>query len=507
MTSRRSLLVARSPVRSAAQARALDAHSIDVVGIPGRVLMEHAGRAVADVVVTRLRAGHSVVVVCGGGNNGGDGFVCARHLLSRGVDVAVLCTHAVEAMRTDAAASFATLLAAARVRGVDVVTVLADADDVGDAMRARLAAARPAVIVDALFGNGLSRPLDGHAAAIVDAINTVRDEHADVVVVAVDVPSGLPTDGQRPTGAVVRADVTVTFGGRKIAHVIEHGVRVCGDVVDVDIGFVGAADEVVDVFVVDGVRLPAADPFAYKKRWGHVGVVVGDDGTRGAALLAAHAAQRAGAGLVTVIGDRTMPRPIELMARDHDDDDAFAVDALVVGPGLSAKAALALRDRVRAARASGTGLFVVADAGALGAFGHGDADVWTPHPGEAARVLGTSSADVEADRVAAARALHQLLGGVVVLKGAAPIVVSATALHVIPGGAAALGVAGAGDVLAGIIGAGLGGAFVSGADVEVEATTIAAVWLHQQAGKNEARGLLASELADNVRAAVAVARG
>ena len=483
------------PLLTAAQARAIDQHTIDVVGVPGLVLMEHAGRAVANVVVDTARDDRVVVVVCGGGNNGGDGFVCARHLLGRGVHVVVVTTRDRAALKGDAATAARLLDNAIVARGLDPAVVVTAFD------AHKLVALRPAIVVDALFGIGLSRALDDDSAAVVAAIAAARA--AGALVVAVDIPSGLPADGEGAgAGAVVDADITVTFG-EKIAHRSEPGTRHCGRVVDVDIGFVADSAAVIDIFALDGIRLPALDTGAHKNRYGHVGVVVGGEGTRGAASLSARAAQRAGAGLVTLLGEATMPRADELMARDLDDEDAFAgLDVVVVGPGLPPKVALSLRGRLRAARDKG--LQIVADAGALGALTHGDADVWTPHPGEAARVLGVDSRAVQADRVAAARALVKALGGVVVLKGACPIVATAEQLVIVDGGSVAMAVAGSGDVLAGIIAAALGGALGAGTTAS---RAIAAVHLHQQAGKGEGRGLFASELADRVRDAVAVARG
>lgn len=508
--STRAIHLTLSPLLRGAQARGRDRHTIDVIGVPGLVLMEHAGRAVADVVMSTLQtrspdtaSGRSaVVVVCGAGNNGGDGYVCARHLLSRGVDVTVNSTVDPATLQGDAATAATLFAAAARHLGHPGVTV-------GD-VPARVSQATPTVIVDALFGIGLSRPLDEASTAVVVAIETVRSRGASVV--AIDVPSGLPADGQQPEGACVGADVTVTFGGHKVAHHSEPGRARCGTVIDVDIGFIPPDNEVLDVWRLTGVALPPADPTAHKGRFGHTGVIAGSVGMGGAATLSATAALRAGAGMVTLIGDVDVARPVELMAQSTASMEATGLDALVVGPGLrsggSSDDESGVAALVRRLRAQADGfdarLWTVADAGALDVLATGDADVWTPHPGEAARVLKTTVSAVQADRLAAARALVDVLGGVVVLKGHAPIVASATRLVIIPGDAPALAVAGSGDVLAGVIGAGLGGAFGPGT---VESVVIAAVWLHQQAGRGEARGLLASELAARVRGAVEACRG
>lgn len=495
----RAIRLHLGPLLSAAQARARDRHTIDGLDVPGLVLMEHAGRAVADVVCAELagRSG-SVLVVCGAGNNGGDGHVCARHLLARGVDVVVVSS--IEPVRlTGDAATAATLFSRAAVH-------LGHPGIATGGLPARIAAQTPAVIVDALFGTGLSRPLGDEAVATFVAIDTLRDRGA--IVVAVDIPSGLPCDGQAPAGPAVRADITVTFGGRKIAHHAEPGRERCGRVVDVDLGLIPPPDEVLGVWRLTGIDLPAVDVTAHKGRFGHVGVVAGRAGMGGAAVLSATAALRAGAGLVTLMGDVDVPRPVEVMAAG--DDATLRLDALVVGPGLSGRGDdvdVVMRERVQALRARARNdermVWTVADAGALGVLQAGDADVWTPHPGEAARVLGVAVADVQRDRLAAARALVDRLGGVVVLKGHAPVVATMTRSIVVDGDAPALAVAGSGDVLAGLIAAGLGGAFGPGT---VDAVVGASVWLHQRAGAGEARGLLASELAARVRDAIAGAR-
>jgi NAD(P)H-hydrate epimerase len=471
-------------VLTAAQARARDRFTIDVVGVPGLVLMEHAGRAVADLIEQRFPTGR-VVVVCGGGNNGGDGFVCARHLLSRGRDVVVVTTAPSSSLRGDAATSSLLFDAAALALGRSALVCTArDASTLSEV----------AVVVDALFGIGLSRPLTGEVVDVVTQIATWRARGA--AVVAVDVPSGLPTDGQRPGEVCVVADVTVTFGGRKIAHVAEAGVPVCGEVVDVDIGFVRPPNEAIDVHVLHAVQWPAADAAGHKNRFGHVGVVVGDHATRGAALLSARAALRSGAGLVTLLGTADLLRPDELMAKDLVDEGAFVgLTSVVVGPGMSRARVSQVRPWLQAAKAVAPGLLVVGDAGVFGVLQRGDADVWTPHPGEAATALGTTTAQVQADRVAAARALVALLGGVVVLKGAAPVVASSSSLIVVPGGSPALAVAGSGDVLAGTIAAVIAGA--RGA-ASVSTHVVAAVAAHQAAGAGQGRGLFASELADRL---------
>lgn len=485
------LRLSLSPLFSAQQARAADAFTIDTLGVPGFVLMEHAGRAVADVVVGRLRGDKNgrVLVVAGKGNNGADGLIAARHLAGRGVFVDVLLP---EPPRGDDAKKALSLLQSCiEQRGMPARIHTETPKQWGTAAPG----ASFAVVVDALFGTGLTRPLDSSAAALVGLIAGLRARGA--LVVAVDVASGWPTDGEQPPGAAVFADVTVTFAGRKIAHVAEPAVAAAGEVIDVDIGLLHPPDEKVSTFALDSLHLPLPEVLAHKGRFGHVAVVEGSAGLRGASHLSCRAALRAGAGLVTLLGSGE-GRPLEVMARPLDDvsgSGAAAVDVIVAGPGLAPDPAV----RKHLLKARNEGVRVVADAGALLLLKKDEVDCITPHPGEAARMLGCSSQDVQRDRLKAARALVDLVGGVVVLKGAQPVVATSSRCVIVDGRAPALAVAGSGDVLAGVVGACLAGCF--GASTVADAV-IAGVWLHQQAGRRLHRGAFASELADAVAAVV-----
>ncbi len=494
-----------APLRTALQMRAADAWTIDTVGVLGIVLMEHAGRAVADVVVAHRTArmaqgldGGVVDVLCGPGNNGGDGWVCARHLVGRGVPVRVLATCGPAELKGDAHRAARTFEEARARHCKETVVVVAPAAELARWVERSEAT----VVVDALLGTGLGRPLDASMTSLVNAVQQRRARSAKVV--AVDVPSGLPADGASP-GAAVCADVTVTWGGRKVAHVAEPGFAFCGEVIEVDIGLLHPPSENVEVFALDDVKLSPAAVLAHKNRYGHIGIVAGTEGTEGASLLAARAALRTGAGLVSLLGDDAggVARPIEVMRRPLDDDGIAALDGVLVGPGLAAEEVHGLVPLLARARQSGRGFFVVADAGAIGALPSGLVDVWTPHPGEAARVLGASAAQVQADRLSSARALVQHLGGVVVCKGAAPVVASASRSVIVPGGVPALAVGGSGDVFAGVVAAVLGGALGT---MTTEEAVLVAVWLHQQAGRSLSRGAIASELADAVAPAISRAR-
>ena len=495
------------PVVTAAEMRALDAATIHDIGLPGVVLMETAGRAVAAAAVrAHAERGGPVAVVCGPGNNGGDGFVCARVLAERGIDATAYLLGAAAHAKGDARAHLDVF-----TRSGGVVHELADAaalDEHGPAI------ARARVIVDALFGTGLARPLDGTAASLVAAINA-----SGAFVIAADLPSGLDADTGRALGACVRADVTVTLGLLKIGIASAPGFARAGAVEIADLGIprrlvdatavrAGLVEEA-DVRAV----VPKPDAMDHKGRRGHVLIVAGAPGKRGAGRLASRAALRAGAGLVTLAAppDRNgeLEAPDEVMTEPVADAGALAAAlrgkaAVACGPGLGKD------DRARSfvEAVLAAGVPAVLDADALHAIARDPARVQgaagpvvlTPHPGEAAALLGDghAAADVEADRLAAARALAARFRAVVVLKGARTIVCDGTLgddfCAINPTGGPALATGGSGDVLAGAIAAliaqGLGAADAARAGV----------WLHGAAGEELGgtlgRGAIAGDVAD-----------
>jgi hydroxyethylthiazole kinase-like uncharacterized protein yjeF len=492
---------------SASEARARDRFTIDELGVDGIVLMEHAGRAVAEHAL-RMARGGVVVVVCGPGNNGGDGYVAARHLVCRGCPVVVLATVAPTSLSGDAlraAGFFLRTVQAKETRapsGDDVVRVISTLDDVHQVF----ARERPALIVDALFGTGLSRPLDKGMADLVRALAETR-----VPVLAVDIPSGLPTDGEAPLGAWLDADETITFASMKIAHASEPGHAVCGHVTVVDIGVVKSPNAPAStVIALTGLAPVDVEPatrhaFAtgHKGRHGHVGVALGVPPTEGAALLAGHAALRAGAGLVTLVGNNRVHAQPELMQRIGDDVGALidGFTSLVIGPGFGTDLAARARAVAFLDAARGRGIPLVVDADALPhvlSAGIAHPMVCTPHPGEAARLLDVETREIQRDRVGAIRALAARFGGdgtVFVLKGACPLVHAKGApVVVVEGDTPALAVAGSGDVLSGLI-----GALLARGEAPFDAACVG-VFLHQQAGRELARraqrGHLAHEIAD-----------
>lgn len=441
-------------VLGAAGARAADARTI-AAGTPGIVLMERASEAVARECVRAVEAaaarGERVVVLCGTGNNGGDGFGAARLLRrSRRVgSVEVLLVGARDRVGGDAA----TMLARLEAEEGAVVPV-ADASGLEPLRGATL-------VVDALFGTGLARPLAGGElpAAAVRAASSSR-----AFVVAVDVPSGLDAGTGRADGPHVRADVTVTFGFPKLAHLLQPSAECCGRVVVADIGLLPeepgaegpeavAARDVAPLF-------PPRDAAAHKGTFGTLGVVGGAWGMVGAAALAARAAFRSGAGKVVVVADeRSRPAVHALVAEATTAAELpGGLSALAVGPGLGTGET----SRERLAAALAAGLPAVLDADALNLLadrpetlsGRAAATVLTPHPGEAARLLGLRPADVVADPERAARDLAARSAAVVVLKGFRSVVAdpSGRVARVLAGNPG-MASGGSGDVLTGVVGA------------------------------------------------------
>ena len=435
-------------------------------GAPGPALMEAAGRAVARAVVARFRPCRTLVL-CGPGNNGGDGYVAARHLAQRGWPVAVAAL-APPRPGSDAAA------AAQGWRGPTLPFTPAEA-------------ARAALVIDAVFGAGLTRDLDAHTADVLAAAARL---------VAVDIPSGIDGATGAARGAAPHAALTVTFFRRKPGHLLLPGRLHCGQTMLADIGLPDAVLERIaprtHVNTPALWRLPAPDARAHKYARGHV-TILGGAALTGAARLAADAARRAGAGLVSIAApDPTAAALYRAGAPgvlvSEDPISALLTDprrnVFLAGPGLGGGIAA-----LPVLSAAGRGLVLDADA-LTACAGNPDllrgASVITPHAAEFARVFGPPGAD----RLAAARAAATRSGAVVVLKGADSIVAAPDGRAAIAENAPPwLATAGTGDVLAGII----AGLLAQGmAPWEAAA---AGVWWHGAAARAAGPGLLAEDLA------------
>lgn len=487
---------------TADEMRALDRATIDGVGVPGVVLMESAGRGVVDVMARHYDVAHArVVAFCGPGNNGGDGFVVARHLANRGADVIVALVGERDKIEGDARVHF-DACAHSSVR-------------IFEADKAPLH--RNDLVVDAIFGTGLGRPVGAGAAR--DAIARMRAHRGPVV--AVDVPSGLDAD-RGIVGPCVRADHTVTFAFAKLGLVGAEEQAVVGALHVVDIGIPewlarerGVKAELLEDAVLDPLRArPAA---GHKGTHGHVLVVAGSRGKTGAALLCGTAVLRAGAGLCTVampadaaalVEGRVPELMIEAVGPAGDVQSLLVGKrAAAVGPGMARDDAA--RDRLRALGNSELPLVVDADAlNAIAADGallprRGSPTVVTPHPGEAARLLGATPGAVQEDRVGAARAIADKLGAVCVLKGARTVIAAPDGrLAINPTGNPGLGTAGTGDVLTGVVAAALARLYGdANGRVDPFAAACAAVYLHGAAGDRAAAarsptGLVAGDVLD-----------
>jgi NAD(P)H-hydrate epimerase len=472
-------------ILTVAEMYAADRYAADH-GVASFTLMENAGRAVADEIVKRWQRPRTVVL-CGPGSNGGDGYVVARILKSLRWDVRVAHLGSIEALKGDAAqmakrwdGAIAPLEAGA-VEGAELV-------------------------VDALFGAGLSRPLEGVCIGIVGRLNDL-----DIpIVVAVDVPSGVHGDLGEPLGDhAVRADLTVTFFRKKAAHILSPARRLCGEIVVADIGIPDSAlGAIAPKQFENGPSLweiPSPKPEGHKYSRGHCIVVSGPAHMTGAARLAARGALRAGAGLVSVASpiDAVTVNAAALtaiMVKPFSGASGLAalmsdkrLNALVIGPGCGV--GRATQELVGAALASPAG--VVLDADALTSFASDpkafllqlrEPAVLTPHEGEFERIfpglLARSSSRIEATRAAAlaARCTVLLKGGDTVV--AAPDGTAFVNTHAPP----TLATAGSGDVLAGII----GGLMAQG--LKSQEAAAAAAWLHGEAAFRFGPGLISEDL-------------
>jgi len=495
------------PLLSRDAVRALDQQAIDR-GVPGIVLMENAGIAATEAIVRRFGDRlDRVVLVGGGGQNGGDAWVIARQLIVRGfAPRAIVASNDTLGIGGDAKVNLDAL--DALVSQVDGASLQAVSPDGFGALDLE-----GSLLVEGLFGTGLDRPIEGAYADVVRRIDAV-----EAPLVSLDLPSGIDADTGQVLGVAPHAELTVTFGAHKRGLQQFPAVAHAGEVV---LGTIGVAPPVeADAGLIEDVDLarvvqPRASD-AHKGTAGHVVVVAGSPGTAGAALLCARAAMRGGAGLVTLAtrASGIDARVWEIMSAPLGDPAeavtllAEKATAAVVGPGLGVD-----DDGLELARALAleSERPMVLDADALTAFA-GDLGalkeaagprVLTPHPGEAGRLLGVASGEVQSDRYGAAAELARASGQVVVLKGARTVVSDGERFRVCPAGTAAMGVGGTGDVLAGVC-----GALLCEGRAPFDAAW-AAVHLHARAGERAARadrGLFARELADALPATLASLR-
>ena len=508
---------------TAGEMAAVDRCASELHGVPVSLLMERAGsRAAAAAQLLLPTAGdRRVAILCGRGNNGGDGLVAARLLREGGAAVRAILVGERSGLRPDARDAWEATLAA----GVET-SVCTSADEIA-ALRVSLREVD--LVVDALLGTGFTPPARGLVLQAIGLINSLGRP-----VLALDLPSGLAADDGRVNGEAVRATATVTFGYPKPCLVLHPAAQHVGRLWLADIGLPPAADALVagDLRLTTArdlrLHLAPRDPESHKGTFGHVLLVAGSCGMAGAAVLAARGALRSGAGVVTVclpaaIAPAFLPDLPEAMLLSLPDvaDPAGVraaaallaqqfprASALALGPGLSRSEGAAQLVRALCAAAE---LPLLLDADALHALAAAGPPliarraapaVLTPHPGELSRLMGTSTERVQADRIGAARACAARYNAVVVLKGARTVVAPPHGpAWINPTGTPAMAAAGMGDVLSGVV-----AAHLARGVPPLEAALLGA-YLHGRAGERVAAergpwGILASEVADAIPAAV-----
>lgn len=432
------------------QTREIDRRAIQEQGIPGAVLMKRAGRAAFEHACTVWPDNRSWLVICGGGNNAGDGYVFAALAAQRQHHVDILHVSPPEQLKGEARAAYEY----ARQEGVP--------------MRPFKESATPpagGILVDALLGIGLTSPVRDAAAAVIQWIKSL-----EMPVLALDVPSGLCADTGAELGVAVRATHTISFITAKIGLFTGRGPALCGQVAVVDLDlpgevFSGISPAAMRINLAELTCLPERDADAHKSQFGHVMVIGGEKGYGGAAILAAESAAMSGAGLITLatraehVTAALVRRPelmvIGIPSGQELEPYMARPDVLVVGPGLGRTpwSEQLLQQALQSDRP------LVLDADALNILAEGRLPlpahrrwVMTPHPGEAARLLGCSTGDVQNDRINAIRTLQKAFGGVVLLKGAGTLIADDIGIYLAKVGNPGLATAGSGDVLAGLIG-------------------------------------------------------
>jgi hydroxyethylthiazole kinase-like uncharacterized protein yjeF len=483
-------------VLNSTQMREADRRAIDEIGISSLVLMENAGRQVVAAIEAMYAdlADRQVAVLCGRGNNGGDGFVVTRTLMQRGIAVSVFLIGRVADVKGDARTNLEIL---GRL-GLSVV-------EIADSQAWELHFSEFSdctLVVDAIFGTGLNAPVTGLIESVIADVNA-----SGIPVVSIDLPSGLSADSHDPIGPSIEAALTVTLAAPKLPLVLPQAETRAGDIVIADIGIPVAVIDAVDgprvelltrTAMRDLVTPRSAD--SHKGDYGHVLIVAGSRGKTGAAHLCAVGALRSGAGLVTVatpgsclgvvasMGPEYMTEPIDEAVNGLDPDCvdgliAMGREVIAIGPGLGQAEATREFIKLLVDRAT---MPLVVDADGLNAFAsdpdrlagrEGREVIITPHPGEMARLVGMSTDEVQASRVEIARNFAVAHRVYVVLKGHRTVIATPDErVFINPTGNPGMATGGTGDVLTGMIAAWLAQL------LDAEAACKLAVYLHGMAG-------------------------
>ena len=524
--------------------REIDRTTIERCGTPSLDLMESAARATAEAVMERaLVANSSVLILCGPGNNGGDGAATARLLAQAGARVDVVLFGKVENTKGDAQANFTRLQEPdgdASIRFFEC-----ESSEHWSRLEKNELSKPYEILVDALFGTGLTRPLEGVFSEVVGYFSRAREKEDPPAIVSIDIPSGLNADSAQLIGPAVQADITITFTALKPANVLPPAASYNGELIVADIG---SPDELVQEAGTQLFMSEEGDarrwliqtryvPDSYKNTHGHVLVIAGSRGFTGAAALCANAAMRSGAGLVTLgtpvsavalMAAQTMPE-VMTAALAETDRGAVSEEAVghvlalaerahvtAIGPGLSSG-----DERTRAfvrAMVEKRSTPVVVDADGLNCLAPWPADlrgsaglpvVLTPHQGEMLRLIGTDDKAVLNDRVTAAREFAAAHEVILVLKGTRPIIAGPDGrVFVNSTGNAGLGTAGAGDTLTGVIAGFLAQAYGTlKHDANAFEAVVAALYISGLAGDLAAeeigmRAMVASDIREHLSAAI-----
>ncbi|MFT5720403.1 MAG: hydroxyethylthiazole kinase-like uncharacterized protein yjeF [Motiliproteus sp.] len=485
---------------TAAQTRQLDRGAIEHYQIPGFELMQRAGRAAYRALRQRWPEVTRLTLVCGGGNNGGDALVVAALALQQQLEVQVLLQGGEEA-RARLQGEALEALRWAESRGVKVEPYKASLALTGE------------LIVDGLLGTGLRGAVRGECAAVIERINSSAKP-----VLALDIPSGLCADTGAILGCAVRAAMTVSFIGLKRGLLTHQGVECCGELLFEGLGvpaelYSGIPAQVEVIGIGERLqRLKARSRGAHKGDFGQVVVIGGDRGMAGAVVMASEAALRAGAGLVSVAtraehvclttGNRPEVMSHAVVSGQELEPLLARATVVAIGPGLGQSAWSG--QLLQAAQGQSSPLVI--DADALNLLSQGRLVepskrahwILTPHPGEAARLLGCSVAQIQADRFAAVNRLQQRYGGVVVLKGAGTLICDGQSIRLCARGNPGMASGGMGDVLTGVIAAlvAQGLSQVDAASIGVDVHAHAADRVARRLGE---RGLAATDLIPEIR--------
>ncbi len=477
------------PLYRASQVRELDRIAIEEEGIAGICLMERAGKAIFTLLSSHWPQAYRIIVLCGTGNNGGDGYVLARLAYLAGHSITVLQVGEMSRLKGDARLAFEAMTQVGLKTQPFSESQLLEGD----------------VLVDALLGTGLDREVAGKWRTVIEAVN-----RRTCPLIAVDIPSGLQADTGTVLGVAVKADITVTFIGLKQGLLTGMGPDYCGKVYFDDLQVPATIYQSIHSTVTrlddDCLKtaLPERSRTAHKGQFGHVLIIGGDNGMTGAVRMAAEAAARVGAGLISVATRHAhaiglnLTRP-EIMSHGVETVEELTVlldkiTVIAIGPGLGQSSwGHTLLEAVKTIKKP-----IIIDADALNLlaqtpFHFSNNIILTPHPGEAARLLKISTADIQADRFAAIRDLQHRFGGIWVLKGSGTLVVNVDdQISLCTRGNPGMASGGMGDILTGVIAGILAQGFST-----FEAANLG-VYLHAKAADQAAqigeRGLLATDL-------------